>query len=635
MAIEYVGKSAFAASTGALSVGAVPGVQAGDLILLFVESANQTVALPSGFTGAPGSPVGSGTAGADASTRISVFYRVATGADSSTSVSNSGDHTVAFKLAYRNVDTSVPIEANASLIRNTPITLPAVTTVTANAMVLYAIAISEDYEVAHPAVTFPNVAALTGLSVPHAQVSSQGTGGGIGVITGFKAAPGNTGSGSADYGFSAALAILALSLRPVLGDITGTSAITEATFDSASAASAVVVSAQSSASDQRDTSTATASVRAVRYATASVADAADISTASAIVVVPPVPSTPAPWGDLGELARHELAANELAQDSGAVYVYTEMFASAGAAAALHGGAKLSANLQAGAQATASLVGGMILSGELAASAAASAGFGAEVVFVGQAMFQTAVEADFQAAFTVESELTAEATATASFAYAANPELHVTARASAQFHSSVAHSTAVHTGASSGATLAGATIATADMQAAPQSAATLRGGAVAIGELSATARAVAVMRASWSVGRDVQMQAGASFTARGESVVVGGLSATPKATAVLVGDFGLSAEAILHTGAKALPSMRAGAIHFAGMSVGATAHFNAHGGEVRTGRLTAAASGAFDPNAGQSYHAYLPPAREGVVVPADARGALVPFEDRAAVGEGVA
>lgn len=632
MAISYVGKSSFAAAVGTLSVGAVAGVQAGDLILLYVENSDASVTFPAGYSsvGVFGHPR------LNSSVRLTTLYRIADGPDTSTSVVHGGDHATAIKVAYRGVAANEP-PGNTGTLVGTTITYPEVygdPPIPAGAVIVHAAGVDRDVN-STTAFSSPANSFLTGVTLVHGQLSNVGGGGGLAIVSGvMPSAAASSGVTTLNHATTTNYAMTVVKLLPETPNY-GSGSATEGFADSAGGVAKLRVTGAGGATDSRDGISATAKVVAIRSAEGAATDSRDTASATALVIVPTVPSTPAPWGDLGELARHELAANALTQDSGAVYAYAEMTASAGASATLHGGAKLDASLQAGAQATASLVGGMILSGELAASAAASAGFGTEVVFVGQAMFQTAVEADFQAAFTVESELTAEATATAAFVYAANPELHVTALASAQFHSSVAHSTAVHTGASSGATLAGATIATADMQAALQSVATLRGGAVAIGEASATAKAAAVMRASWSVGRDVQMQAGASFTARGESVVVGGLSATPKAAAVLVGDFGLSAEAILHTGAQALPSMRAGALHFAGMSVGATAHFNAHGGEVRTGCLTAAASGAFDPNAGQSYHAYLPPAREGVVVPADARGALVPFEDRAAVGEGVA
>lgn len=629
MAIEYVGKSAFAASTGALSVGAVPGVQAGDLILLFAESANQTVALPSGFTGAPGSPVGSGTAGTDLATRISVFYRIATGADSSTSVSDSGDHTVAFKLAYRNVDASVPIEANASVTRNTPINLPAVTTVTANAMVLYAIAISEDYNVAHPAVTLPSVATLTGLSVPHAQVSSQGTGGGIGVITGFKAAPGDTGSGSADYGFSAALAILALSLRPVLGDITGTSAIAETTFDSASAASAVVVSAQSSASDQRDTSTATASVRAVRYATASVADAADISTASAIVVVPPVPSTPAPFGDWGELARHELAANALALGAGATYAQADLTAGAAATATFAGASINTGAMQAAAAASTVLRGALTYLSAWTAAPAATTAFTTDVAIAASAGFAMSATTDFLASYTFDAEMTASAVAEGLFAFAEHPELHGRAKASAAFVGAyVKESSVVATPVSTFSAQA-AWAAPAQASATAQSEFTARGQAVATAELYGGATATINLRGAYAQARVVQMAAGASFAASGQAVATGGWSAAPKATTALQGDFGLSTESIGIFVAGAAATFRSGAVHQAGLAASTSAGFNAGGSEVRAGRFITELRARFMPDAGNPFSARLDPADETVLVPLEPREALVPYEHRMA------
>lgn len=95
MAITFVNKSAFASGTAALTVGAVASTQADDLILLFVESANQAITAPSGYTEVTGSPVSTGTANAAGGVRLGVFYAWATGADTTTSVADTGDHTTA------------------------------------------------------------------------------------------------------------------------------------------------------------------------------------------------------------------------------------------------------------------------------------------------------------------------------------------------------------------------------------------------------------------------------------------------------------------------------------------------------------------------------------------------------------
>lgn len=105
--------SAATSGTGAISVSRpAAGVgQAGDLELLFVETANQAVTTPSGFNILSGSPVGVGTAAATTASRLSIFYRFNTGETAAISVADAGDHTLATLVTLRNVDPSSPFQA--------------------------------------------------------------------------------------------------------------------------------------------------------------------------------------------------------------------------------------------------------------------------------------------------------------------------------------------------------------------------------------------------------------------------------------------------------------------------------------------------------------------------------------------
>lgn len=200
MAISYVNKSAFASGTGALSVGAVSGVVADDLILLFVESANQNITTPSGFTQVTNSPVSTGTAAAAGGVRLAVFYRFATGADGTTSVADSGDHTTAIKMAFRGVNTTTPFDATPVSGVKTPAsttaTFPGITTATANAWIVHASGLDRDAASTTTVGTATN-ANLTGITERHDQTISSGVGGGLVVITGTKATAGATGNTTA------------------------------------------------------------------------------------------------------------------------------------------------------------------------------------------------------------------------------------------------------------------------------------------------------------------------------------------------------------------------------------------------------------------------------------------------------
>lgn len=200
MAITFVNKSAFASGTAGLTVGAVASVVADDLILLFAESANENIATPSGYTQVTGSPVSTGTAASAGGVRLAVFYQWATGADTTTSVADSGNHTTAIKIAYRGVDKTTPFDATPVTGIKTPAStsssFPGITTTTANALIVHASGL--DLDAASTATTGAATNAnLTGITERHDQTISGGVGGGLVIIEGTKATAGATGNTTA------------------------------------------------------------------------------------------------------------------------------------------------------------------------------------------------------------------------------------------------------------------------------------------------------------------------------------------------------------------------------------------------------------------------------------------------------
>lgn len=242
MAISFVNKSAFASGTAGLSVAAVTGVVAGDLILLFVESANQPVAAPTGFTQVTGSPIATGTANAAGGVALQVFYQFATGADSTTSVADSGDHTTAIKLAYRGVNQTTPFDATAVTgtkgTASTSSSFPGITTVTANSWVVHASALDLDLASTATTGTATN-ANLTGITERHDQTVTSGFGGGLVIIDGVKATAGASGNTTATV-TSTTQVYLTLALRYELD--TGSLAVTESGTDVLAATGDVVSS---------------------------------------------------------------------------------------------------------------------------------------------------------------------------------------------------------------------------------------------------------------------------------------------------------------------------------------------------------------------------------------------------------
>lgn len=216
MAITFVGKGAFGSGTASVSATAVSGVQSGDLLLLFVESANQPITAPSGWTQVTNSPVAIGTANAAGGVALQVFYQFATGADTSTTVGDSGDHTTCIKLAYRGVDPTTPFDATpvsgTKTTASTSSSWPSITTVTADAEIILASALDLDLASTTTTSGYTN-ANLTGLSEQHDQTIAGGFGGGLVIVDGTKATAGATGATTATV-TSTTQTYLTMALRP-------------------------------------------------------------------------------------------------------------------------------------------------------------------------------------------------------------------------------------------------------------------------------------------------------------------------------------------------------------------------------------------------------------------------------------
>jgi hypothetical protein len=107
MPVSYVTSGTFAGGVGAVTPGMPSGIAADDILLLFVETANQAASLstPNGFASV-GTPSGVGTAGDAGATLLSVFWKRAVGGDASPVVADSGDHQAARIGLWRGAKTS-------------------------------------------------------------------------------------------------------------------------------------------------------------------------------------------------------------------------------------------------------------------------------------------------------------------------------------------------------------------------------------------------------------------------------------------------------------------------------------------------------------------------------------------------
>ena len=206
------------AGPGAITV-AWPAHQVDDIALLLVETANQTVTLstPSGFVAVTNSPQGTGTAGGDPATRLTVFWARATSAAmANVVIADSGDHNIGRIITFRGVvTTGNPWDITAGAVAastSTAVSIPTVTTTVADTLVVTIVSNMTETNTAQTS-GWTN-ANLTGLTEIADSNTSSGNGGGFGAAAGVKAAAGATGATTATLANASVQGLMTIALLP-------------------------------------------------------------------------------------------------------------------------------------------------------------------------------------------------------------------------------------------------------------------------------------------------------------------------------------------------------------------------------------------------------------------------------------
>lgn len=193
----YATKGSFEASTAAITVS-VPFTTVGQLGMLFIESANQNIVTPTGWTLLDS--VGIGTAGAAGGVRLAVFYKISTGTTTeSVSITDSGDHTTGIAIIINNADTTNPIYAydtSTGTTATTTATFPAIDTPPTHKLVIHALGLDRNVS-ATSNVSAWNSSVYSSFMEIHDQTASSGNGGGIAIARGGLDFGGNTGVSTA------------------------------------------------------------------------------------------------------------------------------------------------------------------------------------------------------------------------------------------------------------------------------------------------------------------------------------------------------------------------------------------------------------------------------------------------------
>ena len=215
----YENSGAFIFGNKDLNVPVPSGYNDDDLFLLFVESANEEVDIPAGWTEVTNSPQFTGTPARAGGVRLTVFYKIVSGAQSSVIVNDAGEHTAAIITRFSGVDPSNPIHLTSGSTDDVPtdiISTPALTTALDETLIVNAIGLDKDATDNDTIITDPVNSNLINLIENFDRTISTGDGGGIAFFTGDKLLAGDVGNTTATADSATTHAYLTIALKPII-----------------------------------------------------------------------------------------------------------------------------------------------------------------------------------------------------------------------------------------------------------------------------------------------------------------------------------------------------------------------------------------------------------------------------------
>lgn len=214
----WVGQTGFeAASGGAISPSfASTGRTSGDLLVLAFETANEAVNTPSGWTQITNSPIGSGIAGDPGSVRLTVFYKISDGTETTVTSSGPANHITGRGFVVRGVHAASPIHITANGTSGSGVIVyPSVTTTVEETFVMMITGYDRDALSTDGIYSgLPTNSNLANITKRSDETSNLGAGGGIGLITATKAATGSLGTSTVGTGTSHSSANITLAVAP-------------------------------------------------------------------------------------------------------------------------------------------------------------------------------------------------------------------------------------------------------------------------------------------------------------------------------------------------------------------------------------------------------------------------------------
>ena len=221
----FVAAGAVASNAAAITPALPAGIATNDILLLFLETANQAISISNqnGGTWAAvaNSPQSVGTAGGSNGTRLTVFWSRYNGTQGAPTTSDSGNHQLGRIIALRGAATSGdPWDVTAGGTESTVDTsgaIPGATTTVANTLVVAAIATSLPDASGTANFSAWTNSNLSSVAERTDNTVTAGNGGGLGLATGGKATAGAYGNTAVTCATASTKAMLSIALKPAGG----------------------------------------------------------------------------------------------------------------------------------------------------------------------------------------------------------------------------------------------------------------------------------------------------------------------------------------------------------------------------------------------------------------------------------
>lgn len=231
----FVSAGAFSQGTAAITPALPASILTNDILLLFLQTENQAITIPTPnggtWTEVTGSPQGTGTAGSGGD-RLTVFWSRYNGTQGAPTTSSSGDHQKGCILAYRLCITSGnPWDTTAGSVAaaaTTAVSVPTVTTSLADCLAVFAASNTTDTGTTQ-FTTWTN-ASLTTVTSRVGQNSTTGLGGGVYVGDGGKATAGVVSASTATLATASLQGRLMIALKPTSNNVTVTPGLAAVVF---------------------------------------------------------------------------------------------------------------------------------------------------------------------------------------------------------------------------------------------------------------------------------------------------------------------------------------------------------------------------------------------------------------------